>query len=107
VEGKQRAVEPGIFMRLGDRLNIVAVDNRTAARDDLGGLVIADEADEFDGHGRSLLGEEVASLSRGRDRGRMSDAARYRLRLLQQVENRAGLLYGAPQFLDLRGRRGA
>ncbi len=55
VEGEQRAVETSVFVGLADRLDIIAINNRTAARNDLGSFIIADEADEFDGHGRSLL----------------------------------------------------
>jgi len=36
VEGEQRAVEAGVFMRLGDGLDVVSIDDRAAARDDFG-----------------------------------------------------------------------
>ena len=50
VEREQRAIESGIFMRLGDGLDVIAIDDGTAARKDLRRIVIADEADEFHGH---------------------------------------------------------
>jgi hypothetical protein len=48
MEGEQRAVEAGIFVRLCDRLDVVAIDDGSAARNDLRGIVIANEPDEFD-----------------------------------------------------------
>lgn len=46
MEGLERRIEAAQLMRLGDRLDVVAVHHRTLARDDLRRIVVADEADE-------------------------------------------------------------
>jgi hypothetical protein len=53
VEGDQDAVEAAVLVGAGDALDIVAVDDRAAGRMDFRGVLSADKADEFDGHGSS------------------------------------------------------
>jgi hypothetical protein len=54
-EGDQGAVEAAFVMGDGDGLDIVAVDDRAGGRMDLGLMLSADDADEFDGHGEAPI----------------------------------------------------
>src|SRR5579871_5061712 len=55
VEGQQGAVEPGRLVRLRQRLDVGAVDDRTTARNGFGRVVVTDKPDEF-GHRLLLAG---------------------------------------------------
>jgi hypothetical protein len=60
-EGDQGAVEAAFIVGDGDALDIVTVDHRALGGVDLGLVLGADDADEFDGHGRlrSWVGENL------------------------------------------------
>jgi hypothetical protein len=56
---QQRSVEVTEFVSLRDRFDIVSVNDGTAAGDDLRGIVVADESDEFDWHFSILFSSAV------------------------------------------------
>jgi hypothetical protein len=50
---EQRAVEARELMRLRHRLDMGRIEHRAGAHDGLGRIVVGDEADELDRHGRA------------------------------------------------------
>ena len=54
-KGDQGSIKPAVVVGLGDGLDIVSVERRARARMNLGSVLEADEANEFDGHGDDLL----------------------------------------------------
>jgi hypothetical protein len=50
VEREQRPIEACIFMRLGDGPDVVRIDDRPAAGDNLRGIAVTEKSDELDGH---------------------------------------------------------